>query len=101
MKTKTEWRKEIPFLVNLKWTPETIEEWLSKIQLDALQQGRIEGAKLVEQELSEILQLAEWGVGNETIGGNIVKLEFWKGQLSAARQMKSFLSSLDELKEIK
>lgn len=36
MKTPQEWRAEIPFLQNLKWTPETIDEWIKKVQNDAL-----------------------------------------------------------------
>lgn len=46
----------------------------------------------LRRELNELNNMAEWGIGNEKLGGNIVKEEFYKGQLSIINQIEGWLS---------
>jgi hypothetical protein len=48
-------------------------------------------AAALRKELEEIIQLAEWSVGNERLGGNIVKENFAKGELCTANQIMCWL----------
>lgn len=44
-------------------------------------------------ELDTIIELAEWGIANEQLGGNVCKEEHWKGQRFAATQIKQWLEA--------
>ena len=48
-------------------------------------------AAALRKELEEIIQLAEWSIGNERLGGNIVKENFAKGELCTATQIMCWL----------
>lgn len=42
-------------------------------------------------EIDKIIELAEWQIAGERLSGNVVKEEFFKGQKSAAEQIKLWL----------
>lgn len=48
-------------------------------------------ANALRKELETIIELAEWGIANERLGGNVVKEEHWKGQRFAATQVVQWL----------
>ena len=48
-------------------------------------------AAALRKELEEIIQLAEWSIGNERLGGNIVKEAHAKGELCTANQIMCWL----------
>jgi hypothetical protein len=47
----------------------------------------------LRKELNENIELAEWGIANEKLGGNVVKEEFWKGQHIAFRKILGWLEN--------
>ena len=44
--------------------------------------------------IDQLMGEANWGIGSERIAGNVVKEQFWKGQLSASKQIKSAMDRL-------
>ena len=48
-------------------------------------------ASELRKELDTIIDLAEWGIANEKLGGNVVKEEHWNGQRFAATQVIQWL----------
>lgn len=50
-------------------------------------------AEDLKRELKEIIDLAEWGIANERMGGNAVKEEHWKGQRYAATALMGWLQN--------
>lgn len=47
----------------------------------------------LRQELNTIIELAECGIANEKLGGNVCKEEHWKGQRFAATQVLQWLDA--------
>jgi hypothetical protein len=47
----------------------------------------------IDQELSESIELAEGQLASERLGGNVVKAEFWKGELAALRRMQAVVAN--------
>ena len=55
----------------------------------AAKDGRI---RSLEEELHQSFLMAEEGHAAEKLGGNIVKLEYWKGELAALHRMRKALT---------
>jgi hypothetical protein len=52
-----------------------------------------EQLKSIRSDIDQMIELAQWGIANEKLGGNVVKEEFWKGQLSALRFVTATLDN--------
>lgn len=66
MITSEQWRKALPMFSGLKWTPETVEENISKIQLDAYNQGVRDSADSGYEEATLGLNPNSTSIGTTT-----------------------------------